>query len=143
MTYKELIEKLFDVKLLKDDVYLCDIIGETNDCRNKLCVECARNSEWTEVEVDFGKLYANILSDKELRTFFYKKLLNAYYGTSIYVDTDSTFPMNKPIEEWHEVPASILAGSITIGEIFDDATVHGLDFKYENGKYYYKERICP
>ena len=142
MTYKELIEKMFGVEL-NEEICLCAIISE-NRCRDEICNTCSLNKSWQNKEVDFGKLYANIMSDKELRAFFYKNLLNAYYGKSIYVDTDSTFPMNKPIEEeWHEVPTSILTGSLTIDEILDDATVHGLDFKYENGKYFIKDRTCP
>lgn len=160
MTYKELIEKLFGVKV-KEDTHLCRVI-EVNDCRGITCEECPYNTSWYEKDVDFGKLYANIMCDKELKLFFYKCQLNSLYGRAFvysngqgqtktleelqYADTDSFKEfMNPPQDEWTEVPSKILNSNLTynIAEILDDATVHGLDFKYENGKYYYKERICP
>lgn len=139
MTYKELIEGIFDVEL-RCDTFLCDIIKGSAYCKDNSCAVCALSKKWMDSEVDLGKIYANI-SVMGLG----KALLNSMYGAIVtYKDTD-TFPMNKPIDdEWTEVPASLIADEVhSIAEILDDATVHGLDFKYENGKYYYKERTCP
>lgn len=156
MTNKELFMKIFGIsegtsRFAGCDGLICPV--------NVTCSRCTFHNFW-EQEVDLGKIYANI-STNDLGKLFHKAILNSLYGrhigkTIICKDTDSTvlkeafrnastsavFPMNKPIEdEWTEVPASLLADEVHyIAEILDDATVHGLDFKYENGKYYFKDK---
>lgn len=133
MTNKELFMKIFGIsegisRFAGCDGLICPV--------NVTCSRCTFHNFW-EQDVDIAKIYANI-SVMGLG----KALLNSMYGKTVsYKDTDS-FPMNRPIEdEWTEVPASVLADDFhSIGEILDDATVHGLDFKYENGKYYFKDK---
>lgn len=152
MTNGELFKKIFGTagSPIGCAHFLCN--GETN------CPACKAKDFWNK-EADLAVIGANLFSEKELS----KAILNSMYGKRTYIiggrnpkhtleelmskdiqplyykDTDT--PIIKVIDNWTEVPASLLADSIhSIGEILDDATVHGLDFKYENGKYYTKER---
>ena len=80
---------------------------------------------------------------EELIKSIAKRFLNHIYGipnahvlaSCEYTDTDST-------SEWEEIPENILCGALKVSDILDDATVHGLSFKYENGKYYIKPNEC-
>lgn len=162
MTYRELVADILGVELSKHELegcagFRCEGEHAETQCS---CTSCKVHHIWDK-EVDLGKVYAN-LSTSDAGKSIHKGLLNSMYGKAIikYYDTDSVeaireafkngsinfcLPMNKPtitlIDNWVEVPSSLIADEVnSIGEILDDATVHGLDFKYENGKFYFKDR---
>lgn len=132
MTNKEIFIEIFGIDKGNTRFAGCDGIICPADVT---CITCSYHNFWEE-EADLGKIYANI-SVMGLG----KALLNSMYGKSVtYKDTDS-FPMNKPIEKkWVQVPTQILNEDCqNIMEVIDDATTNGLNFKYEDGKWYFAE----
>lgn len=159
MTRKEFVEKLFNANIFTQyPDAVCTKGCQGFACpQDSLCDTCKYADFWNE-EVTLSELYAN-LSSSDAGKMLYKGFLNSMYGVPTIKchDTDCTgdlrtafwstnidkFPhvMNLPIDNWVEVPSALIADEVcSIGEILDDATVHGLDFKYENGKFYFKDR---
>ena len=136
MTNKEFVEKILGITLIESRLSMkCDYI-QCTDSREMPCDTCHLYGFWGK-EVDWGKVYSALMSS-DIPMHLQKGLLNNLYGKAVYADTDSI----KELDPWTEVPMKVLSSNLTynIAEILDDATVNGLDFKYENGKYFYKER---
>jgi len=162
MTYRELVSDILGVTLYKHELEGCAGFrcqGEHAETQCS-CNSCKVHHIWDK-EVDIGKIYAN-LSTSDAGKAIHKGLLNSMYGktTIKYLDTDSVEnireafkngcsyavlpnyePTIKFIDKWLEIPSTLMGEDVNyIAEILDDATVHGLDFKYENGKFYFKDR---
>lgn len=162
MTYNELIEAITGIKEIKINL-------DCKDIKDKSCEELSLGKNYCQAckysdignqEIELGEIYAN-LSISNVGKAIIKGLLNSMYGrkngkTYVYADTDSTklkevfesasthanfFPMNKPIEKnWVQVPTQILNEDCqNIMDVIDDATTNGLNFKYEDGKWYFSE----